>query len=428
MGAYNLIIINDFAHINGGAGKVALLSALGLARRGHDVTLFSAVAPVMAELSGMKIKLICTDQQEIRADPNRFRAARQGLWNATAGRRIAQLLDSCDPSCTIIHVHAWTKSLSTSVIYEAVKRRFPIVCTLHDYFIACPNGGFFNYRTNNICALRAMSSACLATNCDKNGYLHKVWRVGRQGIQRTWGRVPSGISHFITISRFSRNILGPYLPYGAATYDIPNPVPGLQESPASCGENHRFVAVGRVSPEKGLDLFAQAGRKNGTAPVVVGDGEGRRSLESRFPEIVVTGWLSDDDVRAQMKQARALVLPSLWYETQGMVVLEAAALGIPAIVPDNCAARDSVIDGLTGLWFETGNSDDLADKMRKLKDKETATHMGQAAYDKFWADPPTMDKHLQLLEEVYSSVMGNASHTPSNAVKSQPARESLVRR
>ena len=179
MSSLNLIIVNDFAHVNGGAAKVALHSAVGMAHKGWPVTVFSAVEPVMAELQGPTVKLICTGQHQILTDPSRMRAARQGIWNRPAALRMGRLLDGCDRSRTIVHLHGWTKSLSASIIGETVKRGFSIVCTLHEYFIACPNGGFFNYRANEICRLRALSAACLATNCDKQGYAQKLWRVGR---------------------------------------------------------------------------------------------------------------------------------------------------------------------------------------------------------------------------------------------------------
>ena len=404
MAPLTIVIINDFAHITGGAAKVALLSAVGLARRGHDVTVFSAVEPVTVELRDKRIKMVCTGQQEILTDTNRIRAACQGLWNIRAASRMARLLDSCDPSRTVIHLHGWTKSLSSSVVREAVSREFPIVCTLHDYFVACPNGGFFNYQTSSICTLQAMSRACVTTDCDKSGYLHKLWRVSRQGIQERWGHVPSGIDHFITISNFSRNILNPYLPPGAALHNVPNPIVTSKEPPVRCADNSSFIAVGRLSPEKGIFLFAEAGRNVGTVPLFVGDGESRRELELRFPEVIVTGWQSETEVRKCMTRARTLVLPSLWYETQGLVVLEAASLGIPAIVPDNCAASESVVDGVTGLHFKSGNCDDLSDKMRRLQDREIAARVGQAAYERFWADPPTMERHLDGLEAVYERV------------------------
>ncbi|MCK5126019.1 MAG: glycosyltransferase family 4 protein [candidate division Zixibacteria bacterium] len=401
----SIIIVNDFAHINGGAALVALESAKALAQLGHDVTLFAAVEPIDEELEKSGVQVICTVQYEILTDPDRMRAVRQGLWNNYSKSKFEKLLQQKDRSSTIVHLHGWTKSLSSSVIRAAIDNSFPIVCTLHDYFTACPNGGFFDYQKNEICTRQALSLDCLLTNCDKQGYAQKLYRTLRQRKQKNKGKTPGGIRHFINISEFSLNILKPYLPSNASVHFVPNPIFIDKTEPAQPDKNDRFICVGRLSPEKGLHHLAQAVLSANAKLTVVGDGELRNELEQKHPEIEFTGWLDREQVIKQIQASRALILPSLWYETQGLVVAEAAALGVPSIVPDSCAARDMVTDRNTGLWFKGGDIDDLAGKVVSLGDNSKAQSMGRAAYDKFWAAPPTMDAHLATLLTVYSRIL-----------------------
>jgi len=111
-------------------------------------------------------------------------------------------------------------------------------------------------------------------------------------------------------------------------------------------------------------------------------------------------------VRIQIRRALALVLPSLWYETQGLVVLECAASGVPAIVPDLCAASEFVEHGRTGLIFKRGDKADLADKMRSLlADRALAARLGRAAYEKFWAAPPSAQAHAAGLLDIYRQML-----------------------
>lgn len=93
----NIVVLNDFAQVNGGASQVALAGATGLARRGYRVILFSAVGPsnVVAEAAGVTVML--TGQYEVVADPNRIRAAVQGIWNTHARTELKQLLHSWIP-------------------------------------------------------------------------------------------------------------------------------------------------------------------------------------------------------------------------------------------------------------------------------------------------------------------------------------------
>ena len=93
-----------------------------------------------------------------------------------------------------------------------------------------------------------------------------------------------------------------------------------------------------------------------------------------------------------LRNARALVFPSVWYEGQPLTVLEALGLGTPVIVSDVCAGRESVEDGVSGRWFRSNDAASLAAAMRELSNDATARRMSRAAYDLYLgksADPET---------------------------------------
>ncbi len=89
------------------------------------------------------------------------------------------------------------------------------------------------------------------------------------------------------------------------------------------------------------------------------------------------GWQDHDAVRGHLRSARALVFPSLWYEGQPLTVLEALSVGTPVIVSDGCAGRDFVADGVSGLWFRSGDADDLARAMREMADDALAERLSR---------------------------------------------------
>jgi glycosyltransferase involved in cell wall biosynthesis len=123
------------------------------------------------------------------------------------------------------------------------------------------------------------------------------------------------------------------------------------------------------------------------------------------PKSTVKGWLSHDDVLKEIAGARALIFPSLWHETEGLVVLEAAALGVPSVVADACAARDLVIDGESGLHFRSGDDRHLQSVMDQLQDHQLVRRMGEAAYRRYWSDSRSLERHLAELERVYELVL-----------------------
>jgi glycosyltransferase involved in cell wall biosynthesis len=401
----NIIIVNDYHDVNGGASKIAVTEAVGLAKKGHAVAFFCAVAGVSSALTDAGVKVVCLHQSDILSDVNRFRAVSQGIWNWKAAREFDKLLASCDQSNTIIHLHSWTKSLSSSIVSKVISKGFSVVCTMHDYFLACPNGGFFNYRKSEICTLNALSAKCLLTDCDNRSYLQKCWRIARQVVQRHFGKIPAGINNFIAVSRFSREILKPYLPATANICLLDNPIDMDKFPPVNISDNERFIYVGRISAEKGCLLFAAAVKQLAVPASFIGDGALRKRVLQIAPGSTVTGWLQHDQLLDAMQSARALVFPSLLYETQGLVVMEAMARGIPVIVADTSAAREMVVNRVTGLWFKGGDLTDLVKVIKMMATPGIAEQMGQAAYDAYWAAPPTIERHVGQLELCYRDIL-----------------------
>ena len=212
-----IVILNDFASTNGGSTAVALASALGLAARDIPVTLFTCVGPVAPQLIGVpNLEVICLGQAEIAHNPNRAQAFAEGLRNRRAGRALRQVLQRKSPRTTLVHVHSWTKALSPHALDVVLCLGFRLVVTLHDYFIACPNGGFFVHpAAAEICRARVpLSLSCWTCHCDRRNFGQKLWRNARTVIQNRWLRLPERASFYVGVSDFSLGIMRPYLPGG----------------------------------------------------------------------------------------------------------------------------------------------------------------------------------------------------------------------
>lgn len=396
-----IVIICDYAHVAGGLEKVAIDSASGLARRGFSVDFFAAVGPIDSALveSGVNVRLL--GQPDVMSASSLLRFGAQWFWNAEAARALGAHLATCDPAETIVHVHGWSKALSPS-IGEALRHAgLPVVHTLHDYYLACPNGGFYDFGKARNCDYEAMSPGCIAHNCDSRGYHRKLMRVFRHAVMLYASRLHESARHVITISKLQREVMTPYLPKDATCYDVSNPIDVSDLGPKGDAPLGDFVFVGRLSPEKGARYFAQAAAMAGVRPVFVGDGPERQALRKAFPQARLLGWRSAGEVRELLRSARALVFPSIWFEGQPLSIYEALALGTPVIVSDLCAGREAVAHGETGLWFKSADARALSDAMRRLCDDETARRMGAAAYERYWANPLTLDRHLDRIAEVY---------------------------
>ena len=401
-----VIILNDQASVTGGAATVALASARGLAAQGVAVTLFAAVGPIAPEIQNVPgLEVICLGQHEIVDDPNRRRAMRSGITNREAAARLGEVLAGCDPAHTVVHVHSWMKALSPLAIHTAIRRGFKVVLTMHDFFITCPTGGFFLPREGKICERVPLSLSCMACSCDRRNYLHKLWRAARTFYQNRVLKVPRGIAHFVAVSKFSSAILRPHLPPGAQVTFVRNPTECINDGPAPVGTNEPFLFMGRFSQEKGVLLAAEAFRRLRVPAVFIGDGELAARAKEIYPEAHFTGWLRPEESRGWLRKTRALLFPPLWYETLGLVVVEAAAAGVPAIVSDRCAAAEFLADGERGLHFPHGSIDGLCAQIERMKSGNTASQLGRRAYDWYWSNPWDVRNHARDLLQLYDRVL-----------------------
>lgn len=417
-----VVIVNDHVRPDGGADMVALRSAQALAEAGVDVTLFVADRAPPDAPAG--VQLVCTGQGDALDNPRRLQAALQGVWNIDAAGQLRQLLAGRDPRRTVVHLHSWTKALSASVARVALADGFPVVLTLHDYFSVCPNGALFDFPQNRACHRTPLSWDCISTHCDSRSRAFKAYRVVRHLAQQSLGGLPGRIGHFIVVSRFSQSLLAPFLPAQAKCHLVRNPIDLTDQPPADVAANQPFLMVARMLAPKGQEVFLQACEQAGVPAVCVGDGPQLAAWRQRFPRATFPGPLSRTGVSTAMRQARALVMPSLWYETQGLVVDEAAALGVPAVVASTCAGSESVIDGETGLIVPGGDVAALARVLRRLADDPAeAARLGRAAHRRFWADPPSLAHHAERLLAVYADMLAGDATRPLRPALSTPGAE-----
>jgi glycosyltransferase involved in cell wall biosynthesis len=152
--------------------------------------------------------------------------------------------------------------------------------------------------------------------------------------------------------------------------------PFLAAGPQPITDNRRLVCVGRLVPEKGqlliLDaLTALAAEGTDVEIVFAGDGPLRGIMEERVRSrglegrVRITGWISGETVRAELLGARAMLLPS-FAEGLPVVLMEALALGRPAITTYIAGIPELVRDGTTGFLIPAGSLDALRAAIRRV--------------------------------------------------------------
>lgn len=401
---HTVIIVNDAAHVNGGAGKVALESAKSLSQRGFRVILFSAVGPVDETLYESGIEVFCLKQYDILSDPKRLRAVRQGIWNEIAFKKFRELLSRYDPKDTIIHFHAILKALSSSLFKVTADLHFKIIVTLHDYFLFCPNGGLFNYQTRKICKIKPSSLACLFCNCDARSYYQKIWRYLRQLVSSYMFRSNKDI-FLIYISKLNKKVSFKNLEKIVSHwFFLQNPIDLNKREPVLIEHNDAYLFIGRISEEKGIDLFCRVITELNLKGIVLGDGYLRESYQKKYPNIKFVGWVSGEKKDFLIRQGKALLFPSLWYEGAPLTIIEMKSYGMPCIVPDMCAASEEIENGKEGFVFKSGSYSSLRDAVMRYENTNIKSFQNNILKS-FHPEKYSMETHCNNLISIYEQII-----------------------
>ncbi len=363
-----IVMVYDKAVISGGAAKIAIQSAVELAKNpDNNVIYFAANAEVDECLqSNDVIKVVCIDTPHIASNKNKIKASLYGIWNSLAKTEFTKLLAGLDPTHTVVHIHGWSKALSVSVVAVAQNMHFPVLITLHDYFAVCPNGGFFNYQKKELCHLKPMSWKCISCNCDKRSYFQKIWRCMRQTVQNRYVKNAKDI-HFAYISNRILTLLQPYLKSTKFHY-LRNPIDLSDRMVMNHHCSNIYLCAGRVSEEKGVEDFCKAitevQKSVDIRGQVVGVGPLLDTLKQKYPKIEFVGWVDGAQLTKYYQTARVLVFPSICNEGSPLTIPEALSAGLPCIVTDCTSATETITDGINGLVYDTGDVETLKQKIQ----------------------------------------------------------------
>lgn len=405
----NIIVVYDYAFINGGAAKIAIKSAIALSKLNYNVYFYAGVGPIDEELKSSCVHIRCLNINDINTG-KRLSAIINGVWNKSVYSDFRSFLASFDTKTTVVHFHGWVKALSVAPIKVATKKGFKTFVTLHDYFTLCPNGGFYNYKKNEICKLKGFCHKCFFTNCDKRNYVQKIWRSLRQCIQDIYVRRNKKII-FISISELNEALIKSNVK-SKQFFRVNNFVDIPSSNDRDATASKIFIYVGRISEEKGVELYADAisrCQNNGCdiSGWVVGKGELYETLKSKYQNLVFWGWKGQNEISELLTQARVLVLPSKWYEAAPLTIMEAMVMDIPCIVSDATAATELIKNEESGFIFKSQDVADLCNTITKsIDDKLIGTIQNNIRCSNL-KELFSIETHISTLVDIYERTILN---------------------
>ena len=331
-------------------------------------------------------------------------------WSHESSRRVRRICAEFQPD--VAHVHNFWMRLSPSVHRACQDAGVPTVQTLHNFRLLCTNALFL--RNGKICedCLGKTPWRGVVRRCYRDSFLASA-AVARMIVSNrgrdTWRR---DVDAFIALTEHSRaKFIAGGLP-AARIFVKPNFVedPGQPASAPSASDV--VLYAGRLSKEKGVAalLSAWAGAALGRHGrlVIAGDGPERATLEDQAsllelapPEVTFAGYQPAPKLHALIEGARAVVVPSIWYETFGRVVIETFCHARPAVVSDIGAIGELVHHGGTGLKFPPGDAAALGEALRTiLGDDGLADRLGGDARAEYLAKY-TPERNFEMLMRIY---------------------------
>ncbi len=376
-----ILMVHNAYQYQGGEDSVVDSEVTLLRRFGHEVVEYRRSNNELAQMG-------------------RVQAVADTLWSRRTVKELGFILHS--EQVQVIHAHNTFPLISPSLYWAAARAGVPVVQTLHNFRLLCPQAMLL--RDGRVCEncvgrmpLSGVLHACYRGSRAQTGAVSAMLVLHR-GLG-TWARK---VDRFIALNKFCRTkfIEGGLPPERIVVkpnfVDLPAPPPQ---------ERRGLLFVGRLSLEKGTAVLVDAAQSLAPGSLrVAGTGPQAESL-LRVPAIDSLGTMGASQVTTEMVRSVALVMPSIWYENFPRTLVEAFACGLPVLASRIGALAELVEDGVTGLHFDPGNAADLASTMQwALAHPERMAEMGRNARQ-LYEQRYTGDANYLQLMEIYRSVI-----------------------
>ncbi|MDO5758105.1 MAG: glycosyltransferase family 4 protein [Rhodobacterales bacterium] len=374
--ADRVVILNDFSSAEGGAGYLATALAGGLSARGERVTYICGDAGGCDWPPG--VEAVTLGGQRL-LEGRSGAAAMRGLYNRAAAKQVQDWIRVHDTPRTIYHLHNWSNILSPAIFSALAPLARRCVIHAHDFFLACPNGTYLDYPRAVPCPRIPLSASCLATQCDKRSYAHKLWRSARQQVLLGQLRPHLSEAHFVMIHPAMRPWLNRAI-RPRHMVAIPNPVTPFGTLAAAPEKQRRLAHIGQIQRLKGVFDLAEAGRRLSVQVDFFGSGEDLGSLSESYPEHKFHGWTDRATLGHHLQTIRAVVIGTQSPEPFCLAAFEAAATGVPLILSDAILAAPELVAKGVALPFSHGNVAALGAVLKRaLNDDALIARLAQTA-------------------------------------------------
>ena len=381
-----VLLCSNFYYRRGGDCTYLLALQSLLERNGHETAVFSMRHPENLPCPQEEYFVDFLDYAELNRRKNPLNAVRvlgRSIWSRQARRNVARLVADWKPDVAHFqNIHAY---LTPSILGPLEAAGVPVVWTLHDYKLICPNDNFFS--NGHVCeeCKGGRFWRCAKNRCKKGSRAASAVAALEAYAHRRLD-LPARVAAFVAPSGFLRDKFVEFGWPADKIHVLPNFLPEMPPAVAPPPEGPGLY-LGTLLPTKGVDVLLRALAQAPPHPFhILGDGAERCRLEKLAEELGLSGrvsfrgFLRGDEWNREVAGASYAVMPSVWYENGPYAALELMARGIPLVASAIGGIPELVRDGETGLLFPPGDAAGLAARLARLRHEPgLRAHLGSRA-------------------------------------------------
>ena len=397
-----ILVVHNRYHYRGGEDTVVDAEVSLLRSHGHDVLIYSR------------------DNHELQAMSRRA-AAMGVLWSRRTVSDIRTLQKDFQPD--LIHSHNTFPLISPSLYAIAHALRIPVVQTLHNFRLLCPQAMLLRDGVSCEACVGHLPWRAVVHRCYRQSFPQSAITATMIFMHRLRGTWVHQVSRYIVLNQLCRDkFVQGGLPFERMRIK-PNFVQaqGEPEWTGRCGG----LFIGRLSPEKGLHTLALAMQQLSSIQIDVFGNGPLQSLVEGTPGLHYRGYHDAATLQQRLRRAAYLVMPSTGVESFGLAAIEAFACGTPVIASRHGGLMEIVVHGKTGLLVQPGDADALANAIAYAEaHPDRMLAMGRAAHDTYLRCY-TPETNYVLLMRIYREALASlpsAQSSPLPYAETRPGR------
>jgi len=318
----------------------------------------------LLERNGHEVRLMMRDSTDISGPSAKLLSAITGVYSFSAEQDLKSTVGDWRPD--IVHAHNLYPLLTPSVLRACTALQIPVVMTVHNYGLTCP---IQTHVRNGVTCTECVDDGdhrCVVHNCRGN-LLESIAYAGRHGFERSLGLFRRNVTFFLPVSAFVDSTLRDAQIPASQTRIMPNGVTIPREC-ATPGDGKFALFVGRFIEEKGIMPLLHAAKSSPRIPFrFYGDGpllETMRDIAS--VNVSIMPWVARDELETVYRQARCVVVPSLWNDPCPMSAIEALSYGLPVLATRVGGLPTLIEHEVSGLLVSPGSSLELSAGLTRL--------------------------------------------------------------